>query len=38
MAIKKIVNGTTVQKQAAYDWCAVTDYTEYLGITMRKFL
>jgi hypothetical protein len=31
-AIKKIVSGTTVQKQTPYDWCAVTDHAEYLGI------
>tara|TARA_R110000850_G_scaffold60079_1_gene138162 strand:- start:707 stop:2590 length:1884 start_codon:yes stop_codon:yes gene_type:complete len=31
-AIKKIVSGTTVQKRTAYDWCAVTDHAEYLGI------
>ena len=31
-AIKKIVSGTTVQKRTPYDWCAVTDHAEYLGI------
>jgi hypothetical protein len=31
-AIKKIVSGTTVKKRTAYDWCAVTDHAEYLGI------
>jgi len=31
-AIKKIVSKTTVQKKTAYDWCAVTDHAEYLGI------
>jgi hypothetical protein len=31
-AIKKIVSKTTVQKGTAYDWCAVTDHAEYLGI------
>ena len=31
-AIKKIVSGTTVQKGTPYDWCAVTDHAEYLGI------
>ena len=31
-AIKKIVSGTTVKKSTPYDWCAVTDHAEYLGI------
>jgi hypothetical protein len=31
-AIKKIVSKTTVQKGTPYDWCAVTDHAEYLGI------
>jgi len=31
-AIKKIVSGTTVKKGTPYDWCAVTDHAEYLGI------
>ena len=31
-AIKKIVSKTTVQKRTPYDWCAVTDHAEYLGI------
>ena len=31
-AVKKLVDGSTVQKKTAYDWCAVTDHAEYLGI------
>jgi len=31
-AIKKIVSGTMVKKGTPYDWCAVTDHAEYLGI------
>jgi len=31
-AVKKLVDGTTVQKKTPYDWCAVTDHAEYLGI------
>jgi len=31
-AIKKLVDGTTVQKKTPYDWCAVTDYAEFLGM------
>jgi len=31
-AIKKIVSGTMVQKRTPYDWCAVTDHAEYLGV------
>ena len=31
-AIKKSTTGKMVQKKTAYDWCAVTDHAEYLGI------
>ncbi len=31
-AIKKSTSGKMVQKRTAYDWCAVTDHAEYLGI------
>jgi hypothetical protein len=31
-AIKKLVDGSTVQKKTPYDWCAVTDHAEYLGV------
>jgi hypothetical protein len=31
-AIKKNTTGEMVQKQTPYDWCAVTDHAEYLGI------
>ena len=31
-AIKKLVSGTMVKKSTPYDWCAVTDHAEYLGI------
>jgi hypothetical protein len=31
-AIEKNTTGEMVQKQTAYDWCAVTDHAEYLGI------
>ena len=31
-AVKKLVDGTTVQKKTPYDWVAVTDHAEYLGI------
>jgi len=31
-AIKKSTTGEMVQKGTPYDWCAVTDHAEYLGI------
>jgi hypothetical protein len=31
-AVKKSTTGEMVQKQTPYDWCAVTDHAEYLGI------
>jgi hypothetical protein len=31
-AIKKNTTGEMVQKQTPYDWCAVTDHAEYLGM------
>ena len=31
-AIKKLVDGTTVQKKTAYDWCAVTDHAVFMGM------
>ena len=31
-AIKKNTTGKMVQKKTPYDWCAVTDHAEYLGI------
>ena len=31
-AIKKSTTGEMVQKKTPYDWCAVTDHAEYLGI------
>jgi hypothetical protein len=31
-AIKKNTTGEMVQKGTAYDWCAVTDHAEYLGV------
>ncbi len=31
-AVKKNTTGEMVQKQTPYDWCAVTDHAEYLGI------
>ena len=31
-AVKKIVADKMVQKATPYDWCAVTDHAEYLGI------
>jgi hypothetical protein len=31
-AIKKNTTGEMVKKRTAYDWCAVTDHAEYLGI------
>ena len=33
-AIKKLVDGSTVQKKTPYDWCAVTDHAEYLGLSL----
>ena len=31
-AIKKISSGEMIQKKTPYDWCAVTDHAEYMGI------
>jgi len=31
-AIKKNTTGQMVQKKTPYDWCAVTDHAEYLGV------
>ena len=31
-AIKKLVDGTTVQKKTPYDWCAVTDHAVFMGM------
>jgi len=31
-AIKKSTTGETIQKRTPYDWCAVTDHAEYLGM------
>jgi hypothetical protein len=31
-AIKKNTTGEMVQKSTPYDWCAVTDHAEYLGV------
>ena len=31
-AVKKNTTGKMVQKKTPYDWCAVTDHAEYLGI------
>ena len=31
-AINKIVAGETIQKATPYDWCAITDHSEYLGM------
>jgi hypothetical protein len=31
-AVKKNTSGETVQKKTPYDWCAVTDHTEYFGV------
>lgn len=31
-AVKKIVTGEMVQKATPYDWCAITDHAEYLGV------
>jgi hypothetical protein len=33
-AIKKITSGKMIQKKTPYDWCAITDHTEYArGVT-----
>lgn len=32
IAVKKNTTGEMVQKKTPYDWCAVTDHAEYLGI------
>jgi hypothetical protein len=31
-AIKKSTTGKMIQKKTPYDWCAVTDHAEYMGI------
>jgi hypothetical protein len=31
-AVKKNTTGEMVQKRTPYDWCAVTDHAEYLGV------
>jgi hypothetical protein len=31
-AVKKSTSGEMVQKKTPYDWCAVTDHAEYLGV------
>jgi len=31
-AVVKLLDGTTVQKKTPYDWCAVTDHAEFLGM------
>ncbi len=31
-AIKKSTTGKMIQKKTSYDWCAVTDHAEYMGI------
>jgi len=31
-AVKKNTSGKMVQKKTPYDWCAVTDHAEYLGV------
>jgi hypothetical protein len=31
-AVKKILDGTTVQKKTPYDWCAVTDHAVFMGM------
>ena len=31
-AIKKNTTGEMVQKKTPYDWCAVTDHAEYMGV------
>ena len=31
-AVKKNTSGKMVQKKTPYDWCAVTDHTEYFGV------
>ena len=31
-AVKKNTTGEMVQKKTPYDWCAVTDHAEYLGV------
>ena len=31
-AIKKNTSGEIVQKKTPYDWCAVTDHAEYMGV------
>ncbi len=32
LAIKKNTTGEMIQKKTPYDWCAVTDHAEYLGM------
>ena len=31
-AIEKVITGEMVQKSTPYDWCAVTDHSEYMGM------
>jgi hypothetical protein len=31
-AVKKLLDGTTVQKKTPYDWCAVTDHAVFMGM------
>ncbi len=31
-AVEKVITGEKVQKATPYDWCAITDHAEYLGI------
>ena len=32
LAVKKNTTGKMVQKKTPYDWCALTDHAEYLGV------
>lgn len=32
LAVKKSTTGEMIQKKTPYDWCAVTDHAEYLGM------
>jgi hypothetical protein len=32
LAVKKNTSGEMVQKKTPYDWCALTDHAEYLGV------
>ena len=31
-AVKKLLDGTTVQKKTPYDWCAITDHAVFMGM------